>query len=365
MRDKRPVDEISIEELERILAIKKREARQKQLQRMKQSGRVVDVNSAAAAPPSPPAGFPGQEGLAPPPPNQALSEARKSASPPPIVTPGAPRFEDDALLFADSITHASDTTATDDAWRRFVNNLLFLVEIVAVIGLVYLAVNLVLAIDTLEDETAASQENANATRMADLPTLVPTPVLRRLDDVVLPTGHTFDESGNAKPNVAEIPAHLLPTVQDELTQLVIERPPPTTETALTVNISRLQLDQSIVQGTDWEALRLGVGQALNGATPAEPTGNVVLAAHNDIYGELFKDLDQLQLGDRITIQTETQLYIYVVTHWETVAPTDTYVMASRDRATLTLISCYPYRQNYQRIVVFAEREDYYNEHYQE
>src|SRR5262245_12106228 len=41
MRDKRPVDELSIEELERILAIRKREERQRQLQRMQRSGRVI------------------------------------------------------------------------------------------------------------------------------------------------------------------------------------------------------------------------------------------------------------------------------------------------------------------------------------
>jgi sortase A len=37
MRDKRPVDELSIEELERILAIRKREQRQQRLERMRQT----------------------------------------------------------------------------------------------------------------------------------------------------------------------------------------------------------------------------------------------------------------------------------------------------------------------------------------
>jgi hypothetical protein len=41
MRDKRPVDELSIEELERVLAIRRREDRQKQLQRMQRNGRVM------------------------------------------------------------------------------------------------------------------------------------------------------------------------------------------------------------------------------------------------------------------------------------------------------------------------------------
>src|SRR5262245_16562940 len=45
MRDKRPVDELSIEELERILAIKKREERQRRMQRMQRDGRVLAKDS--------------------------------------------------------------------------------------------------------------------------------------------------------------------------------------------------------------------------------------------------------------------------------------------------------------------------------
>jgi len=53
MRDKRPVDELSIEELEKILAIRKREEREKRLDRMKRAGRVVgsETSTAAAAAP--------------------------------------------------------------------------------------------------------------------------------------------------------------------------------------------------------------------------------------------------------------------------------------------------------------------------
>src|SRR5688572_4781228 len=46
MRDKRTVDELSIEELERILAIRKREERQGKMKRMERAGRVVPSESA-------------------------------------------------------------------------------------------------------------------------------------------------------------------------------------------------------------------------------------------------------------------------------------------------------------------------------
>ncbi|MBL8130999.1 MAG: hypothetical protein JNL42_04010, partial [Anaerolineae bacterium] len=56
MRDKRPVDELSIDELERILAIRKREERQKQLERMRRAGRLID--SAQETPPEAPSAPP-------------------------------------------------------------------------------------------------------------------------------------------------------------------------------------------------------------------------------------------------------------------------------------------------------------------
>ena len=43
MRDKRPVDELSVEELERILAIKRREERQQSMARMQRTGRVIET----------------------------------------------------------------------------------------------------------------------------------------------------------------------------------------------------------------------------------------------------------------------------------------------------------------------------------
>ena len=90
-------------------------------------------------------------------------------------------------------------------------------------------------------------------------------------------------------------------------------PPPTDETPLKVIIPALNLDEPITQGTDEEALRRGVGQVLNGATPDRNTENVVFAAHNDIYGELFKNLDQLQVGDVIHVQTKEK-YLYLHHH---------------------------------------------------
>lgn len=345
MRDKRPVDELSIEELERILAIRRREERQGRLNRMRSTGRVVSQ--------TPP-------GAVQHPPAAAILPSAPTAAPAPALAPAPPatngagdphpRFDDEAdALRADP--------ERDRFWKAFVNQALLLVEIAAIVGLVYLGYTLVQSLGTLERETAEAQRAAEAQRVAALPTIAPTPQLR-LEQVVLPGGHTPPTApGGAQFNLNEIPTNLLPVVQSQIFQPVLSRPAQTPQTALRLIIPSLNLEQTIVPGTDWEALKQGVGQLMNGVNPGDSSGNVVFAAHNDIYGELFRHLDQLEPGDRFQIQTETRFYTYEITGWELYAPTDVHVLESRGGATATLISCYPYQVNNQRIVVFANRID--------
>ena len=87
MRDKRPVDELSIEDLERVLAIRKRETRQKRLQRYVNEGRRLPAASPADEEPLPVL-MPQQH------------EAAEDVPPvePPVtydMTGDVPRFEDD------------------------------------------------------------------------------------------------------------------------------------------------------------------------------------------------------------------------------------------------------------------------------
>jgi sortase A len=122
-----------------------------------------------------------------------------------------------------------------------------------------------------------------------------------------------------------------------------------------LTIPKINVQQTIVQGTDWEALKLGVGQLLNGVKPSDEEGNLVLSGHDDIYGEVFRYLDQLEVGDDFTIRTKSKVYTYRITGQEIVDPTDVHVLDARGGATATLISCYPYKVNNKRIVIYAER----------
>ena len=372
MRDKRPVDELSIEELERILAIKKREARQQRLQRMQRDGRLVvngdadeALDAAESEPAPPPATAPAEPvtppaftpvGKAAPPLERILNSdhvysANSTSVTPAPVEAGAPDFEETV----DSPEAERTVRRSKRKTRGVFDRVLLLVEVAAVVAIVFIGYNLFRAINDLERETASAQALADEQRRMTIPTLEPTPTLR-LENFVLPGGHTPPTApGGGQFNYAEIPSHLLPLVQSEWIEPVINRPAPTSETALSLIIPKLSINHTIVQGVDWEALKMGIGQLPNSTNPGDEVGNVVLAAHNDIYGELFRYLDQLAPGDEFQIQTQTQLFTYVVTELREVEPTDVYVMNERGAATATLISCYPYQVNNKRIVVFADR----------
>jgi sortase A len=136
-------------------------------------------------------------------------------------------------------------------------------------------------------------------------------------------------------------------------------PAPVLPTASPVQAQRIYIPQlwdnaaPVVLGDGWEQLKRGVGQHLGSVNPGE-AGNLVLSAHNDIFGELFRDLDQLKPGDQIIVSTGMRDYEYRVTGMRIVEPTEVSVMEPTAKPTITLISCYPYLVNSQRIVVFGE-----------
>ena len=146
--------------------------------------------------------------------------------------------------------------------------------------------------------------------------------------------------------------YLKPLVQS-LANIPIPTPGP--EQATRLQIPAIGVDAPIVQGDGWEQLKKGVGQHVGSANPGV-AGNVVLSAHNDIFGEIFRHLDQLQPGDEITIYTNQRSYTYVVSESQVVEPTQVDIMDSTSQPTLTLISCYPYLVDDKRIAITSRLE---------
>ena len=220
----------------------------------------------------------------------------------------------------------------------WLDRVLLLVEFGAVAGLLVVLFNGLLVVQNINREMVSVLEQ---------PTLAPTALIMA---VVLPSGHTPPNSPDGvRPNDAEIPEHLRPLVQS-LADLPVPTPGP--KQAIRMQIPAIGIDYPVVQGDGWEQLKKGVGQRLGTPDPGE-TGNIVVSAHNDIFGEIFRDLDKLQSGDTVVVFTSQRTYTYVVRQTQIVEPTQVEVMAPTQEPVVTLISCYPYLVDNQRIVVTA------------
>jgi sortase A len=220
--------------------------------------------------------------------------------------------------------------------KRVFDRFLLAIEILAVLALFVVIFYAIQIIGDLNAEFAQSLVPA---------TLTPTPLIV---PVVLPSGHTPPDSpGGAQPNTAEIPAHLLPLYQSFAN---IPIPTPGPEQATQIQIAAIKVDAPVVQGDSWEQLKKGVAQHIGTANPGQ-AGNMVLSAHNDVYGEIFRNLDQLEPGDEVIVYTAINAYTYIVTNVQIVAPTDVEIMEPTTGATVTLISCYPYLKDTKRIIV--------------
>ncbi len=213
MARKKAPEDLSVEELRRLLVEKRRGARKERLEHYRRTGRVVsvapdfDFNAPQSAP---------------------VIETAEAAESTPESLPVPPR-------------------------RRIMDRILLGVEVLAVIGLIVVLLNGLGLLRTLNNEVVSALNPE---------TVTPTPLVMA---VVLPSGHTPpDAQGNTRPNEAEIPSHLLPMVQS-LANIPVPTSAP--DQAVRIQIPALSVDAPIVQGDGWEQLKKGVGQYVGSPDP--------------------------------------------------------------------------------------------------
>jgi sortase A len=292
---KKSPQDLTIDELRWLMVEKRRAARQKRLERYRRTGRVVSVASD-------------------------------------LDTPSMESWRTAAL------TDDENPPMERSRGKRLLDGFLLLIEVSAVVGFIFILFNGLNLIQELNREVVAVLEQ---------PTLTPTPLIAA---VVLPSGHTPPNApGGSRFNEAEIPEHLRPLVQSMYNVPV---PTPGPEQAVRLQVPAIRVDAPIVQGDGWDQLKKGIGQHIGSANPGEK-GNLVLSAHNDIFGEIFRDLDRLVPGDLVIVHTNQRTYTYIVVDTKIVLPTAVEVMAPTAQPTTTLISCYPYLVDDKRIVIIA------------
>ena len=124
-----------------------------------------------------------------------------------------------------------------------------------------------------------------------------------------------------------------------LASLAEDTPLRVTGNAIAVlDIPAYSIRGQIAEGTDDETLKNYIGK-FEGCAEAGQIGNYCLAAHNNIYTELFRDLHKVQVGDKVRIVTKTHEYVYTVTSTEVVDPSRTDVLNGGTKREITLITC--------------------------
>ena len=139
--------------------------------------------------------------------------------------------------------------------------------------------------------------------------------------------------------------------QKYLTQTV-----PVGDSLTRLRIPKLGVNVVVVQGTSDDALRAGAGHYVETPLPCA-LGNVGIAGHRTTYGKPFNQIDLLQPGDLVFLDTPVGTCAYQVAKAPfIVQPNDfTVVAPPPDPAArwLTLTSCNPKGSAAQRIIVRA------------
>jgi sortase A len=120
-----------------------------------------------------------------------------------------------------------------------------------------------------------------------------------------------------------------------------------------LRIPRLNVDVVVVEGTLPKSLRAGAGHYASTPLPCEQ-GNMAIAGHRTTYGRPFANVDLLEPGDLILLDTPIGSCTYEVSRNPFVTtPTDLSVIKNTPDATLTLTTCHPRGSARQRLIVKA------------
>jgi sortase A len=126
-----------------------------------------------------------------------------------------------------------------------------------------------------------------------------------------------------------------------------------------LKIPRIDGEYVVVEGSDREAQRAGPGRIPNTKLPGEE-GTFAIAGHRTTYGGPFFDVDQLEPGDELIVETKYATFTYEVTKTEIVAPTQISVLDDvqgedgQMKQQIVLSTCHPKFSAAERMIVFGE-----------
>ena len=124
-----------------------------------------------------------------------------------------------------------------------------------------------------------------------------------------------------------------------------------------ITIPAIDINLPIYNGASTENMAKGAVYLAHTSLPVggENT-NCVIAAHTrykSIY--MFKRITELNVGDKIYITNFWETLVYQVVETKVIDPNDSQnIYIKANRSLITLSTCHPYPDNYQRYLVYAE-----------
>ncbi len=132
----------------------------------------------------------------------------------------------------------------------------------------------------------------------------------------------------------------------------------------TITIPKMELEMPIYLGATKENMSRGIVNLGNTSLPiGGKNTNCVLAGHRGYRGAaFFRNIEDLQIGDEIIIDNYWEQLKYNVYEIKVIYPTESeQVLIQEGKDMLTLITCHPYRNNYQRYVVYCRRSNEFDD----
>ncbi|MGK5445779.1 class E sortase, partial [Micromonospora sp. URMC 105] len=151
-----------------------------------------------------------------------------------------------------------------------------------------------------------------------------------------------------------------PTVAPSAGPTAKPKPPVEGKPIAGLYIPRLDKNWVVVEGVTQKDIRYAPGHYPKSAMPGE-VGNFSVAGHRN--RATFWSLDELDDGDAIVVETKTNWYVYKVIESRIVRPDQVEVVApapiklapgEKPKKLLTLTTCNPKFDNYQRLIIHAE-----------
>lgn len=112
----------------------------------------------------------------------------------------------------------------------------------------------------------------------------------------------------------------------------------------------------------WTVADWAAGHHITSADPGEG-GNIILTGHDDVRGEVFRGLHDIQLGDQVQLTSPAGVFTYAVTEihvreYRNASPEELIAagrfLAPMPEERVTLVTCWPYGIDTHRIIVVAK-----------